>query len=90
MQAKAASQAAGGADQLLGALDRLSAALALPAGGSAPDSGAWQPGREQAAVAALAAPRVLTMPVAAVQQRVGELEIMLKVSEGTVVAGMQT
>lgn len=81
VQAKAASQAAGGADQLLGALDRLSAALALPAGSNPPsDTGAWQPGREQAAVAALAAPRVLTMPVAAVQQRVGELEVMLKVS----------
>ena len=69
---KAAITAAGGKDQLLIAVQRLSSSLGLPDG--------WQAPLEDVMAACVVAPRVLTMPPTAVAQRATEVEAIVRVS----------
>ena len=71
-QVGSVATAAGGAGQLQTAVQRFSSALGLPDG--------WQVPVEDVMAACVAAPRVLTMPSAAVAQRATEVETMLRVS----------
>ena len=72
MQAVAAS--AGGCANVMPAVQQLAASLSLPGEG-------WQLAEADVMAAAMTAPRVLAMPVAAVLQRAEEVQVVVKVGD---------